>query len=421
MIDIAIDRPVRRVPATAHHQWNNSPPPKKMLASLSTPTPRLEQSYLYTQSTDSAHLEQDLRNQLEQANYERSMHLHKIEQLELKLRRANQGKHQHDPSSQPTPNQLKLSRRNILLRLERQIQRNQDTNDSLTQEMEQDKKRIQYEHSNLVDTLRDTKQTIQHHEKELMVHKEEHALMKKNTRQRQDSIKQEELRHETLEEKIRQLTATVTKKNQKAKGIQKDLDNEQDVQRAVVTTTKDVQNDTHDLEMSVASIGKKIKHMEEQTMPMAVTKQTTTQRTNEAHLKKIRAKQDDVQRESVLVGERTMVVKEEVRGGKGTGYPALCFVHRHLFVHRQLLFFIATPVLSPTIYCLYHPQLVPGAAPDDLAGVERIRGQHACEHPQRLARAVPNVGHGTRRMQGPHSGVESETVCRDQRGSAAKG
>ena len=165
-----------------------------MLASLSTPTPRLEQSYLYTQSTDSAHLEQDLRNQLEQANYERSMHLHKIEQLELKLRRANQGKHQHDPSSQPTPNQLKLSRRNILLRLERQIQRNQDTNDSLTQEMEQDKKRIQYEHSNLVDTLRDTKQTIQHHEKELMVHKEEHALMKKNTRQRQDSIKQEELR-----------------------------------------------------------------------------------------------------------------------------------------------------------------------------------------------------------------------------------
>jgi len=312
-----------------------------MLASLSTPTPRLEQSYLYTQSTDSAHLEQDLRNQLEQANYERSMHLHKIEQLELKLRRANQGKHQHDPSSQPTPNQLKLSRRNILLRLERQIQRNQDTNDSLTQEMEQDKKRIQYEHSNLVDTLRDTKQTIQHHEKELMVHKEEHALMKKNTRQRQDSIKQEELRHETLEEKIRQLTATVTKKNQKAKGIQKDLDNEQDVQRAVVTTTKDVQNDTHDLEMSVASIGKKIKHMEEQTMPMAVTKQTTTQRTNEAHLKKIRAKQDDVQRESVLVGERTMVVKEEVRGGRALGTPPfVLFIAIYLFIAN---YFFSSP------------------------------------------------------------------------------
>jgi hypothetical protein len=262
----------------------------------------------------------------------------------------------------------------------------------------------------------------------LMVHKEEHALMKKNTRQRQDSIKQEELRHETLEEKIRQLTATVTKKNQKAKGIQKDLDNEQDVQRAVVTTTKDVQNDTHDLEMSVASIGKKIKHMEEQTMPMAVTKQTTTQRTNEAHLKKIRAKQDDVQRESVLVGERTMVVKEEVRGGRALGTPPFVlfispptlFIANYFF-HRQLLFFIATAVLSPTIYCLCHPQLVPGAAPDDFAGVERIRGQHACEHPQRLARAVPNVGHGTRRMQGPHSGVESETVCRDQRGSAAKG
>ena len=330
-----------------------------MLASLSTPTPRLEQSYLYTQSTDSAHLEQDLRNQLEQANYERSMHLHKIEQLELKLRRANQGKHQHDPSSQPTPNQLKLSRRNILLRLERQIQRNQDTNDSLTQEMEQDKKRIQYEHSNLVDTLRDTKQTIQHHEKELMVHKEEHALMKKNTRQRQDSIKQEELRHETLEEKIRQLTATVTKKNQKAKGIQKDLDNEQDVQRAVVTTTKDVQNDTHDLEMSVASIGKKIKHMEEQTMPMAVTKQTTTQRTNEAHLKKIRAKQDDVQRESVLVGERTMVVKEEVRGGRALGTPPfVLFISPTTFFHRQLFVFIANYFFSSPLLFYHQPFIV---------------------------------------------------------------
>ena len=102
--------------------------------------------------------------------------------------------------------------------MERQIQRNQDKNLLLKQEMELDKKRIQYEHSDLVDSLRDTKQSIQHHEKELMVHKEEHALIKKNTRLRQDSIKNEELMHETLEEKIRQLTVTVNKKNQKAKG-----------------------------------------------------------------------------------------------------------------------------------------------------------------------------------------------------------